>query len=74
MNNMSVMTRFKNQYSRIIVCKPNGVTQTYTRKSNKEVIYLFDGLILNEGETAVYEEEVNGKWVIKETKKHVGFK
>ncbi len=70
---MSVMTKFQNRLTRIVVIFPPEKklkSQIYTRRTRKEVLELFDGLVMAHGEVAILQSYLEDHgWVDQETKR-----
>jgi hypothetical protein len=64
---MTIMNRFKNINMRILVSNEK-TSIKYTRRTQKELLDLFERMILNPGETAILQVFQNNEWVNKETR------
>jgi hypothetical protein len=66
---MNVMTRFQNRRTRIIVLNKEGKEHIITRRSRKEVLDLFDNIVIKAGEKVTLQDYVDEYgWTNQETK------
>lgn len=71
---MSVMTRYQNRRTRIIITNKEGKEYIITRRSRKEVLDLFDNIVIKANEKATLQDYIDDHgWVDQEDKSYAPY-